>query len=199
MALGVLHARRVRVVLVAAAVAAATIPLAPAPAGSAGAVSIRGPRTITDSVEVTFEAGQPPATDVHLLAYNDFHGNLEPAGSIYGKYAGGGACLAKAVLDRQALYGDRQATVMAGDNIGGSPLANGLFFEEPATIVTNLMNVDYARSATTSSTRARTSCCGSRTVAATPTRAAPPLPTRWPVAGRPTSSLAPTSTTCRPT
>ena len=143
MALRALRNRRVRVVLVAAAVAAATIPFAPAPAGAAGAVSITGPRTVTDSVEVTFDAGQPPATDVHLLAYNDFHGNLEPSGSIYGKYAGGAAYLAKAVLDRQALYGDRQATVMAGDNIGGSPLANGLFFEEPATIVTNLMNVDY--------------------------------------------------------
>ena len=42
------------------------------------------------------------------------------------------------------MYGDLEATVFAGDNIGASPLANGLFFEEPATIVTNLMNVDVA-------------------------------------------------------
>ena len=33
---------------------------------------------------------------------------------------------------------------MAGDNIGASPLANGLFYEEPATIVTNLMCADFA-------------------------------------------------------
>ena len=32
---------------------------------------------------------------------------------------------------------------MAGDNIGASPLANGLFFEEPATIVSNLMFTDF--------------------------------------------------------
>src|SRR5262249_37831028 len=45
---------------------------------------------------------------------------------------------------KQAQYGRRQVTVLAGDNIGASPLANGLFHEEPATIVTNLMNVDFA-------------------------------------------------------
>src|ERR687897_3087559 len=58
--------------------------------------------------------------------------------------AGGAAYLAKAVKDRQAQYGDLQATILAGDNIGASPLANGLFFEEPITIASNLMNVDFA-------------------------------------------------------
>ena len=32
---------------------------------------------------------------------------------------------------------------VGGDNIGASPLANGLFFEEPITIATNLMHVDF--------------------------------------------------------
>jgi 5'-nucleotidase len=82
---------------------------------------------------------------VHLLAFNDLHGNLEAGGlNIYGRFAGGAAYLAKAVKDRQALYGDRQATILAGDNIGASPLANGLFFEEPITVATNLMSVDFA-------------------------------------------------------
>ena len=84
-------------------------------------------------------------TDVHLLALNDLHGSLEAAGNnIYGQFAGGAAYLAKAVKDRQALYGDQQVTLFAGDNIGASPLANGLFFEEPITIASNLMNVDLA-------------------------------------------------------
>ena len=82
---------------------------------------------------------------MHLLAFNDLHGNLEAAGlNIYGQFAGGAAYLAKAVKDRQAIYGDHQATLLAGDNIGASPLANGLFFEEPITIASNLMNVDFA-------------------------------------------------------
>ena len=46
--------------------------------------------------------------------------------------------------DKQAQYGDNEITVFAGDNIGASPLVDGLFFGEPATIVANLMNVDFA-------------------------------------------------------
>ena len=46
--------------------------------------------------------------------------------------------------DQQALYGDKQITVFAGDNIGASPLVDGLFYGEPTTIATNLMNVDFA-------------------------------------------------------
>lgn len=82
---------------------------------------------------------------VHVLAYNDFHGALDPGTqNIYGKFAGGGAYLAKAIKDRQAAYGKLQATVFGGDNIGASPLADGLFFGEPSTILANLMHVDFA-------------------------------------------------------
>ncbi len=90
-------------------------------------------------------ASKQRTTDVHVLAFNDLHGNLEAGGNnIYGQFAGGAAYLAKAVKDRQAAYGQQQATVFAGDNIGASPLANGLFFEEPITIASNLMKVDIA-------------------------------------------------------
>ena len=43
-----------------------------------------------------------------------------------------------------AVRPQREATVFAGDNIGASPLANALFHEEPATIIANLMHVDFA-------------------------------------------------------
>src|SRR3954464_700645 len=77
-------------------------------------------------------AGALATTDIHVLAFNDLHGTLEADSlTIYGRFAGGAASLAKAVKDLQSTYGERQATVMAGDNIGASPLANGLFFEEP--------------------------------------------------------------------
>ncbi|MDT4980485.1 MAG: 5-nucleotidase, partial [Pseudonocardiales bacterium] len=83
--------------------------------------------------------------DVHLLAYNDFHGTLEPGSqSLYGQFTGGAAYLAKVVKAQQARYGANQATVFAGDGIGASPLANSLFHEEPATIVANLMHTDFA-------------------------------------------------------
>ncbi len=122
-------------------------PLAVVAASPASAVTIAGAATLSDNVSVTWDRDghRKRTTDLHVLAWNDFHGNLEPAGlNIYGRFAGGAAYLAKAVHDRQAQYGRHQATVLAGDNIGASPLANGLFFEEPATVVTNLMNVDFS-------------------------------------------------------
>jgi 5'-nucleotidase len=119
-------------------------PLA-APSRTTNGVIISGARSINDQLLVTFAKPVSTTTNVHLLAFNDFHGNLEAAGlNIYGHFAGGAAYLAKAVKDRQALYGNLETTIFAGDNIGASPLANGLFFEEPATIVSNLMNVDFA-------------------------------------------------------
>jgi 5'-nucleotidase len=121
-------------------------PLASTKSNAKDTVIISGARSISDRVAVTFEKpSMHPTTDVHLLAFNDLHGTLEPAGNnIYGKFAGGAAYLAKVVGDKQARYGDLQATIFAGDNIGASPLANSLFFEEPITIASNLMHVDFA-------------------------------------------------------
>ncbi len=118
---------------------------APDRASSSGAI-ISGARSLSDQVLVSYTDRIPVrTTDVHLLAFNDLHGTLEPGSqTLYGHFAGGAAYLAKAVKDRQALYGDMQVTLFAGDNIGASPLANGLFHEEPITLASNLMNVDLA-------------------------------------------------------
>jgi 5'-nucleotidase len=119
-------------------------PVAAPNSASSGGVTISGARSLSDTVSVSFTHKKSKTTDVHVLAFNDLHGNLEAAGNnIYGRFAGGAAYLAKAIKDKQALYKGHEATVFAGDNIGASPLANGLFFEEPITIATNLMNVDF--------------------------------------------------------
>ncbi len=138
-------ARAMLVLLGLTAVLAA--PLATTSGTTAGAVTIAGARNLTDTVSVSYRATSEKTrtTDVHLLAFNDLHGNLEAASlNIYGRFAGGAAYLAKAIKDRQAQYGRLQATLLAGDNIGASPLANGLFFEEPITVATNLMHADFA-------------------------------------------------------
>jgi 5'-nucleotidase len=135
--------------LIVAGVAVAVVVAAPLAAPNqpgTGGVTIAGARSLSDHVTVSYSQldGQR-TTDVHLLAFNDLHGNLEAGGlNIYGRFAGGAAYLAKAVKDRQAQYRDRQATIFAGDNIGASPLANGLFFEEPITVASNLMRVNFA-------------------------------------------------------
>src|SRR4029453_17247244 len=135
--------------LVVAAVAVGVVlaaPLAAPRRAATDAVTISGARSLSDQVKVSWaRPDRQRTTDVPLLAFNDLHGNLEAGGNnVYGQFAGGAAYLAKAVKDRQATYGDKQATVFAGDNIGASPLANGLFFEEPITIASNLMHVDFA-------------------------------------------------------
>ncbi|HEY7487553.1 MAG TPA: bifunctional metallophosphatase/5'-nucleotidase [Streptosporangiaceae bacterium] len=140
------RAARAGLIIVALGAVAAA-PLAVPKAQPADAVTIAGAHTLSDKVAVDWSGKNKPrrTTDVHLLAWNDFHGNLEPGGlNIYGKFAGGAAYLAKLVNDKQAQYGSRQASIIAGDNIGASPLANGLFFEEPATIVTNFMHADFS-------------------------------------------------------
>jgi 5'-nucleotidase len=132
--------------LAATAVTAVLIaPLATKTTGKAGAVTITGARSLSDQVSVQFAPASGRTTDVHLLAYNDFHGTLDPGSqTLYGEFAGGGAYLAKVIKDKQAAYGSHQATVFAGDGIGASQLANGLFHEEPATIVANLVHTDFA-------------------------------------------------------
>jgi 5'-nucleotidase len=132
-----------------AGIAIAVVLAAPlaSPNKAEGGPIISGARSLSDQVSVNFAAVPPghTTTDVHLLAFNDLHGNLEAGGlNLYGRFAGGAAYLAKSVKDRQARYRNRQATIFAGDNIGASPLANGLFFEEPVTIASNLMRVNFA-------------------------------------------------------
>jgi 5'-nucleotidase len=131
-----------------AGVAIAVVLAAPlaSPNKAEGGPIISGARSLADQIVVKFAvAPRKSTTDVHLLAFNDLHGNLEPASlNIYGHFAGGAAYLAKAVKDRQAQYGALQATIFAGDNIGAAPLQNGLFHEEPIVLASNMMNVDFA-------------------------------------------------------
>jgi 5'-nucleotidase len=135
--------------IAAAAIAIGAVlaaPLASPNKASAGPI-ISGARTLSDQVSVNFAAAVPAGhdtTDVHLLAFNDLHGTLDPAGqTLYGQFAGGAAYLAKAIKDRQAQYGQYEATLCAGDNIGASPLASGLFHDEPIQVATNLMHADF--------------------------------------------------------
>src|SRR4029453_11987348 len=103
-------------------------PLAARDRTATDTVTISGARSLSDQVSVSFSKpdGQR-TTDVHLLAFNDLHGNLEAGGNnLYGKFAGGAAYLAKAVKDRQATYGQRQGTLFAGGKIGANPPAKRL-------------------------------------------------------------------------
>ena len=142
-----MRSRTVRLALVASGLAAVlAAPFAVTGGGVANAAVIGGASSLDDEVHVRYhERGNDKVGDVHLLAFNDFHGNLEPATlNIYGHFAGGAAYLGKALKDKQAGYGEQSLTVMAGDGIGAAPLVSQLFANEPAIEAMNLMHVDFA-------------------------------------------------------
>ncbi len=106
----------------------------------------------------------PRKTQIQLLSFNDFHGNLEPpAGSsgllttgytevanpttgVFGPVpttvpAGGAEYLATHLA--QARQGHpATATVAAGDLIGASPLLSGAFYDEPTVESLNALGLD---------------------------------------------------------
>jgi len=100
-------------------------------------------------------AGSPPAqhgatTPVHvqLLAFNDFHGNLEPpSGNVRladGTVpAGGGARLAAHVARLRAEEPDT-LVVAAGDLVGASPLASALSHDEPTITLLDALGLDVS-------------------------------------------------------
>lgn len=73
--------------------------------------------------------------EIHLFAFNDFHGALAPAagstGMIAGWPAGGANYFATHLARLRAAYRD-SALLAAGDNIGASALVSSLFHDEPA-------------------------------------------------------------------
>src|SRR4051794_3614751 len=107
--------------LAGAALVAALVAAGPAPAATPAKPT--SPRVVT---------GQ-------ILAFNDFHGNLESgtAGTITTAPgaqpvpAGGAEYLATTIRALRARRPDASLTVAAGDIIGASPLLSALFHDEP--------------------------------------------------------------------
>ncbi len=95
----------------------------------------------------------PPASvEVAVLAFNDFHGNLEPPRQSVGVPdgqggtaqipAGGVAWLASG-LDALRARHPNSLTVAAGDLISASPLASSLYLDEPSIEVLGRLGLEY--------------------------------------------------------
>jgi 5'-nucleotidase len=96
--------------------------------------------------------GGASATQVEIIAFNDFHGNLEPpklaisapgaaAGATVRVPAGGAAYFASAV-ERLRSSNPNHIVVSAGDMISASPLASAVFLDEPTILAMNMIGVD---------------------------------------------------------
>jgi 5'-nucleotidase len=99
-------------------------------------------------------AGSPPApvppAPVHLqlLAFNDFHGNLEPpSGTVRladGTVPAGGASWLSAHLAHLRAQEPNTLVVAAGDLIGASPLASALERDEPSIAAMDALGLDVS-------------------------------------------------------
>ena len=94
--------------------------------------------------------GRPASSatvDVQILAFNDFHGALEPpagANGRIGNTVAGGAEYLAAHLARLEATNPNTVIVSAGDNIGGTPLLSSLFHDEASVEALNLAGLDIS-------------------------------------------------------
>lgn len=89
-------------------------------------------------------AAQPAAPlHVRLLAFNDFHGNLNPPTGHVPQVKGpvGGADYLAAHLKRLGAGKPDTVVVAAGDLVGASPLVSSLFHDEPTIDVMNAIGL----------------------------------------------------------
>ena len=113
------------------------------------AVSLLVPSAVLGAPSSTGRAHR--SVDLQLLAFNDFHGNLEPPSGSSGRIttptgpvnAGGVAYLATHLQQLRAGH-KNSITVSAGDNIGASPLISGYFHDEPAIEALNALKLEIA-------------------------------------------------------
>ncbi|MDH4159718.1 MAG: bifunctional metallophosphatase/5'-nucleotidase [Actinomycetota bacterium] len=89
----------------------------------------------------------PPGqlVQLQLLAFNDYHGNLQSStpGTVAGAPAGGSEYLSSELTTLR--QGNKYSlTVAAGDLIGGSPAFSGLFHDEPSVESLNAMGLDVS-------------------------------------------------------
>ncbi len=95
--------------------------------------------------------------NIQILAFNDFHGNIEPptgsngnvvpgraadGGVLPSVTAGGAGFFARHVANLKAQNPNNTIVVSAGDLIGASPLASALFHDEPTIQAMNQLGLD---------------------------------------------------------
>lgn len=89
--------------------------------------------------------------EVQILAFNDFHGNLEPpkqtipartADGTEVRLPAGGVVFMAGALNLLRRGQQHSITVSAGDLIGGSPISSALFLDEPTILAMNQLGLE---------------------------------------------------------
>ncbi len=95
----------------------------------------------------------PKTANVRMIAFNDFHGNLEVAGTLnvpdpadstksVAEPVGGAAYLASLVAQLKQDH-PLNVVVGAGDQVGASPLVSALFHDEPSVQALSQLGLEY--------------------------------------------------------
>ncbi len=90
---------------------------------------------------------RPAIVDVQILAFNDFHGRLEPpsgSGGRVGEATAGGVEYLAAHIARLRATNPHTLVVSAGDNIGATPILSGLFHDEPSIEALNALGLQVS-------------------------------------------------------
>jgi 5'-nucleotidase len=91
---------------------------------------------------------------VRIIAFNDFHGHLEPGENAVDvpdpsdpartkRVRAGGAAYLATLVARLRAERPQHVVVSSGDLIGASPLVSGLFHDEPTIEVMNAIGIDF--------------------------------------------------------
>lgn len=106
--------------------------------------------TSLSAASLPSQAIEPSGTWVKLVAFNDFHGQLESPGSLRVNAATTTPTVAVGGVDWMAAYvanlkaqNPRTLVVSAGDIIGASPLVSALFHDEPTIEAMNRLGLDF--------------------------------------------------------
>jgi 5'-nucleotidase len=87
-------------------------------------------------------AAQAATTTVKVIAFNDFHGNLQSPGSLSNVPVGGIDAMAAHVAALKA-QNPNNVVVSAGDLIGASPLISALFHDEGTIETMNRLGLEF--------------------------------------------------------
>jgi 5'-nucleotidase len=97
------------------------------------------------------EVARDSAVQANLLAFNDFHGAIDPptgsGGLVAGNPAGGGEYLTTWIKKLRAegkAASQKVITVGAGDMVGATPLVSAAFHDEPTIELLNLLGMEIS-------------------------------------------------------
>ncbi|MEY4589305.1 MAG: hypothetical protein RL497_1381, partial [Pseudomonadota bacterium] len=102
------------------------------------------------SAPLSHAAVEPTGTWVKLIAFNDFHGQLESPGALRVNASNANVTKAVGGVDWMAAHvahlkaqNPRSLVVSAGDLIGASPLVSAFFHDEPSIEAMNRLGLDF--------------------------------------------------------